>query len=211
MIKTEHSFKTAVWVLPVQANSYQVKTVREGHYHTQKKASKSTLTFSCLLSSWCLCMKYWSLSCCLRSWCFSCRCRSSSSQIAASRAGKTGGSPVQKVQHLLKYLLACVRSGLHAMQEHCYSIANAFIAVPGKSWRLVFGFLNLGQAIFYCSRTQMAGLEERAWCWIPLMSCCLLLRQSRSIVASSVFCCWIIFFRDASSSCCCFCTNSCSW
>lgn len=50
--------------------------------------SKSTLTFSCLLSSWCLCMKYWSLSCCLRSWCFSCRCRSSSSQNAASRAGR---------------------------------------------------------------------------------------------------------------------------
>lgn len=61
---------------------------KNGYYNTQEKVSKPTLTFSCLLSSWCLCMKYWSLSCCLRSWCFSCRCRSSSSQNAASRAGK---------------------------------------------------------------------------------------------------------------------------
>lgn len=52
---------------------------------------RSSRTFSCLLSSWCLCMKYWSLSCCLNSWCFSCRCRSSSSHIATSLAVDKSG------------------------------------------------------------------------------------------------------------------------
>lgn len=33
-------------------------------------------------------MKYWSFSCCFSSWCFSCRWRSSSSHMAASRATK---------------------------------------------------------------------------------------------------------------------------
>lgn len=45
-----------------------------------------SLTFSCRFSSWCLCMKYWSFSCCFSCWCFSCRWRSSSSHMAASRA-----------------------------------------------------------------------------------------------------------------------------
>jgi len=70
------------------SRDHKTMWLKNGYYNTRKKPSKSTLTFSCLFSSWCLCMKYWSLSCCLRSWCFSCRCRSSSSQIAASRAGK---------------------------------------------------------------------------------------------------------------------------
>ena len=39
-----------------------------------------------LTSIWCLCRKNMSLSCRLASWCFSCNCRSSISQMAASRA-----------------------------------------------------------------------------------------------------------------------------
>uniref|UniRef100_A0A6B0U849 Putative secreted protein n=1 Tax=Ixodes ricinus TaxID=34613 RepID=A0A6B0U849_IXORI len=38
------------------------------------------------MSIWCRCRKKPSLSCFLASWCFSCRCRSSSSHSAASRA-----------------------------------------------------------------------------------------------------------------------------
>lgn len=172
--------------------------------------SKSTLTFSCLLSSWCLCMKYWSLSCCLRSWCFSCRCRSSSSQNAASRAGRKRrvGSGIAIPSH------TCQPTGV--CSEVAYKCHLLIILFHRKCFyycsRLVmkvFDFIKWRKTIILLNHQCL--FEERAWCWVPLMSCCLLLRQSRSIVASSVFCCWIIFFRDASSSCCCFCTNSCSW
>lgn len=71
---------------PVQNQSVKEKKIEEKIRMVAVFQTGIKCTFSCLFSSWCLCMKYWSLSCCLNSWCFSCRWRSSSSHMAASRA-----------------------------------------------------------------------------------------------------------------------------
>lgn len=58
-------------------------------------------------------MKYWSFSCCFSSWCFSCRWRSSSSHMAASRATKH-----MWAQTRLKKTCACMFAGYQQGSEN---------------------------------------------------------------------------------------------
>lgn len=110
-------------------------------------------------------MKYWSLSCCLRSWCFSCRCRSSSSQNAASRAGKKRkvGSGTAIPSHTSQPPGVCSEVAYKCILKTMLFHSKCFY-YSSRSAMKVFDFIKWRQAIVL--------LEHR----------CLFQRESESLV-----------------------------